>query len=107
MLKLAKQTAVENKIHLGELPQNTVHAFSFEIENTSNLDITPTLSASCGCTIPKLNPKIVLALGKSTVNATFDTTGKSGLQSKNININYIVDGIMKVLTINFVSTVVK
>ena len=107
MLKLAKETSVENKIHLGELPQNVIHDFSFEIENTSNADIAPTVSASCGCTIPKLNPKIIPALGKSTVNATFDTTGKSGLQSKNININYVVDGILKTLTINFVSTVIK
>jgi len=107
MLKLAKETSVENKIHLGELPQNTVHAFSFEVENTSNKDITPRVSASCGCTVPKLDPKTIPALGKATVQTTFDTTGRSGLQSKNINLNYEEDGLLKVLTINFVSTVVK
>lgn len=88
-------------IDLGNLDKNTQKSFQITVKNNSNLPVTPSVTVSCGCTTPTLEPAVVPANGNAQLLAKFDTTGKSGFQSKNIYISYNENGAPMKLTLNF------
>ncbi len=59
--------------------------FTFENKGTANL-VLLSVSTTCGCTVPKYDRKPV-APGKSgTLEVVFDTSGRSGIQTKTITV---------------------
>jgi len=57
----------------------------FSFTNTGDADLVLTAaSASCGCTIPKYEKKPVAPGGKGAIEVVFDSSGRSGLQSKTV-----------------------
>jgi len=57
----------------------------FSFTNTGDADLILTaVSASCGCTVPKYEKKPVAPGGKGAIEVIFDSSGRSGLQSKTV-----------------------
>jgi hypothetical protein len=57
----------------------------FSFTNTGDADLILTAaSASCGCTVPKYEKKPVAPGGKGAIEVVFDSSGRSGLQSKTV-----------------------
>jgi len=57
----------------------------FSFTNTGDADLILTAaSASCGCTVPKYEKKPVAPGGKGAIEVIFDSSGRSGLQSKTV-----------------------
>ena len=59
--------------------------FTFENRGTKPLVIQST-STSCGCTVSKYEESPVKPGGKGTIEVTFDTSGRSGKQSKAVTV---------------------
>lgn len=60
--------------------------FSYENAGTGNLVIN-SVSASCGCTVPKYNKKPLAPGENGTLEVVFNTAGYSGLQTKSITVH--------------------
>jgi hypothetical protein len=60
--------------------------FSFENKGTEDLVIKSAIT-TCGCTVPEYDTKPVSPGGKGTLKVEFDTTGRSGMQTKTITVN--------------------
>lgn len=57
----------------------------FSFTNTGDADLILTAaSASCGCTVPRYEKKPVAPGGKGAIEVIFDSSGRSGLQSKTV-----------------------
>jgi len=71
---------VQNEIDLGLISQGERHDIVFEYENVGKIPlIISALNASCGCTLPRDWRKDPIKPGeKGTIEATFDSTTKSG-----------------------------
>lgn len=57
--------------------------FSFTNKGDADLILTAA-SASCGCTVPKYEKKPVAPGGKGDIEVIFDSSGRSGLQTKTV-----------------------
>lgn len=100
MLELSK-----NEIDLGELEPGTKKNFQITVKNTATVPVTPTITASCGCTIPNLEPKTIPADGTAQLLAEFDTINKKGPQTKNIYVGYSENGKTVKLVLTFKANV--
>jgi len=71
----------------GKIKQGEKVSFSFKFKNTGKTDLViSSASGSCGCTVPQY-PKMPIAPGESAViDVTFDSSGKSGMQNKQVTI---------------------
>ena len=57
----------------------------FSFTNTGDADlILISASASCGCTVPKYDRKPIPPGGKGAIEVIFDSSGRSGLQTKTV-----------------------
>lgn len=57
----------------------------FSFTNTGDADLILTAaSASCGCTVPKYEKKPVAPGGKGAIEVIFNSSGRSGLQTKTV-----------------------
>ncbi len=57
----------------------------FSFTNTGDADLILTAaSASCGCTVPRYEKKPVTPGGKGAIEVIFDSSGRSGLQTKTV-----------------------
>ena len=61
------------------------YIFTFENSGTGNLVITAT-STSCGCTVPKFSKKPVKPGEGGNIEVVFDTSGRTGIQSKTVSV---------------------
>ncbi len=61
------------------------YTFLFENGGKGNLAIL-SVSTSCGCTVPKYDKKPVRPGDKGTLEVVFDTSGRTGTQSKTITV---------------------
>lgn len=61
------------------------YTFLFENGGKGNLAIL-SVSTSCGCTVPKYDKKPVRPGDKGTLEVVFDTSGRTGIQSKMITV---------------------
>ena len=59
--------------------------FIFENKGNANLAIL-SVSTSCGCTVPKYDKKPVPPGSHGTLEVVFDTSGRTGMQSKTISV---------------------
>jgi hypothetical protein len=57
----------------------------FQFTNTGDADLVLTsATASCGCTVPKYDKKPVAPGDAGTVEVSFDTSGRDGIQTKTV-----------------------
>lgn len=57
----------------------------FTYTNTGDADLVITsATASCGCTVPKYNKRPVPPGSSGTIEVSFDTSGREGMQTKTV-----------------------
>mgnify|MGYP003605173490 CR=1 FL=1 len=78
----------KNEHDFGTLQKGSTGHFQVSVRNEYPFPVTPTLSASCGCTIPTLDPATIPANGTAQLLVDFDTTGKQGFQRKNVYVGF-------------------
>lgn len=65
--------------------EKIAYVFTFENKGNSNLVIKSALT-TCGCTVPKYNTKPIPPGEGGNVEVVFDTSGRSGMQTKTITV---------------------
>lgn len=84
----------------GRVYQGEKISYSFKFRNTGKLDLLIyEVKASCGCTVPEYPKKPVKAGEEAFIQVTFNTEGKSGLQTKSLTIVSNTNPNTKILTI--------
>ncbi len=73
--------------HFGKVSQGEKLAYVFRFENqgTGSL-IIASVTASCGCTVPKYDRKPVTPGNSGNIEVVFNTEGRSGMQTKTITV---------------------
>lgn len=66
--------------------ERIAYVFTFENSGTSDLVIKSALT-TCGCTVPKYDTKPVSPGKGGMLEVVFDTSGRSGTQTKTITVN--------------------
>jgi hypothetical protein len=61
------------------------HVFTFENKGTSDL-VMISATTSCGCTVPKYDTKPIPPGKNGNLEVVFDTSGRSGFQTKTISV---------------------
>jgi hypothetical protein len=61
------------------------YVFTFENKGTSDIVIS-SATASCGCTVPKYDKKPVPPGSTGNLEVVFDTSGRSGMQTKTVTV---------------------
>ena len=84
----------------GKIKEGETLDVSFRFKNVGDKPlIISNVSASCGCTVPEI-PKEPFAPGQTgVIKASFNSSGKSGAQSKQVNVFANLDPAMT--TLNF------
>jgi hypothetical protein len=65
--------------------EKIAYVFIFKNSGTSDLVIT-SASTTCGCTVPKYNVNPISPGKEGTLEVVFDTSGRSGMQTKTITV---------------------
>jgi hypothetical protein len=65
--------------------EKVAYTFSYENKGTEDLVIKSAIT-TCGCTVPEYDTRPVPPGGKGTLDVVFDTTGRSGMQTKTITV---------------------
>jgi hypothetical protein len=65
--------------------EKVAYVFGFENQGTSDLVIRSALT-TCGCTVPKYDKKPISPGKGGTLEVVFDTSGRSGMQTKTITV---------------------
>ena len=65
--------------------EKVAYIFSFENKGPGNLVIA-SASTSCGCTVPKYDTRPIPPGEGGSLEVVFDTSGRSGLQTKTISV---------------------
>jgi hypothetical protein len=81
-------------------------SFTFENRGTDDLIVT-SVTTSCGCTVPKYDSKPIPAGGTGNLEVVFDTSGRSGIQTKTITVksNASVPVVLLKITAEVVNTI--
>ena len=77
----------EYEHHFGKVSkgEKVGYVFTFENQGTANLVIA-SATTSCGCTVPKYDTKPIPPGGKGNLEVVFDTSGRSGIQTKTVTV---------------------
>jgi len=87
-------------INFGEIIQGEKVDLEFKIKNTGNGDlIIANAKASCGCTQLKYPKEVIKQGNVESINVTFDSKDKIGVQKKNITLMTNATPNIKILTI--------
>jgi hypothetical protein len=70
------------KVEEGE---KVAYNFTFRNDGTTNLVII-SATTTCGCTVPKYDTKPIAPGSKGNLEVVFDTSGRSGMQTKIITV---------------------
>lgn len=71
----------------GDITQGTKAKYVFTFINKGSKDVIITnAQASCGCTVPNFSKEPIAPGGTGSVTVIFDSSGKSGIFTKNINV---------------------
>lgn len=100
--------ANQQTISLGELKISVPHSFKYEILNTTELPISINqIRLGCGsCTKAAMNRSILTPGDSATLDVIF-TPGATGLNTKNIMIDYEEGGVkMSEFVLNFKANVI-
>jgi hypothetical protein len=66
--------------------EKVAYVFSFENKGTGSLVIN-SASTSCGCTVSKYDTRPILPGAQGTLEVVFNTSGRSGIQTKTVSVN--------------------
>jgi hypothetical protein len=81
----AKITFTEYQHDFGKMTEGEVVSYTFHFRNTGTADLVLTsVSASCGCTVPKYSKKPVRPGDTGEIEIEFNSLGKQGSQRKSI-----------------------
>lgn len=91
----------ESTHHFGEIKEGekVSHIFKFKNTGGSQLVITQ-VTGSCGCTVPEYSKNPVQPGDEGEIKVTFDSNGKSGMESKSVTVLANTIPATKVLTIS-------
>ena len=90
----------QESINFGEIIQGEKVDLEFKIKNTGNGDLIITnAKASCGCTQLKYPKEVIKQGNVESINVTFDSKNKIGVQKKNITLTTNSTPNIKILTI--------
>jgi len=71
----------------GKVKEGEKVACIFSFSNTGEGSLViESVSASCGCTVPKYDKKPVSPGKNGTIEVVFNTAGRSGIQTKTVNV---------------------
>ena len=93
--------------HFGVIQAGEKVSYSFNFKNTGNASLVISSSkASCGCTVPSYTKEPVQPGEDGSIEVTFDSSGKSGMESKNITIiaNTIPNSTVLTISAEIIST---
>jgi hypothetical protein len=78
----------ENDLHdFGKIKSGERVTFAFKFKNTGKSDLViSNVSTSCGCTVSSYPKEPIKAGEESTIDISFNSDGKHGLQSKSITV---------------------
>jgi hypothetical protein len=78
----------EYEHHFGKVTagEKVGYTFTFENQGTGDLVLASALT-TCGCTVPKFDRKPIPPGENGNLEVLFDTSGRSGMQTKTITIN--------------------
>lgn len=100
----------ENNLQFGTIESGVMYPFSVIVFNDGEEEIRPSLSASCGCTTPNLEPRSIPAKGQASLDGIFDTTGKKGHQHKRVYLTYTSNSdkpITRSITLDFYAEIIE
>lgn len=66
--------------------EKVAYLFTFDNKGTGDLVIN-SASTSCGCTVSKYDTKPIAPGGQGTLEVVFNTSGRSGIQTKTITVH--------------------
>jgi hypothetical protein len=73
--------------HFGDVKEGEKVAYVFTFQNTGSSDLVVlSTSTTCGCTVPKFSKKPVEPGETGTIEVVFDTSGRTGMQTKTISV---------------------
>lgn len=77
----------ETRHHFGVIQSGEKVSYSFRFKNTGTAPLLiSSAKASCGCTVPAYTKEPVQPGEEGNIEVTFDSSGKSGMESKNVTI---------------------
>lgn len=99
--KVPEFTFKETKFHFGEVNEGDqlTHVFKFENSGQADLVISD-VASTCGCTVAGYSKDPVKPGHSGEIEVTFDTKGRTGMQSKTITVLANTIPATKVLTIS-------
>lgn len=87
--------------HFGDIMQGEKVSYTFKFKNTGGNDLViAQATGSCGCTVSEFSKEPIPPGGNGEVKVTFDSEGKSGMQSKTVTVLANTIPATKVLTIS-------
>lgn len=91
----------ETTHHFGEIVAGEKVSHIFKFKNTGRVPLVISqVTGSCGCTVPEYSKNAVEPGGNGEIKVTFDSNGKSGMESKTVTILANTIPSTKVLTIS-------
>lgn len=92
----------------GNITEGTKAKYTFTFTNTgAEPAVVQSAQASCGCTVPTYSKEPVLNGGKGSVTAIFDSSGKTGNQTKTITVTTNVGVYLLYIKCNVVAKVAQ
>ena len=77
----------EYEHHFGKVEEGEKISYQFMFENKGTAPLViASVTTTCGCTVPKYNRKPVKPGEKGNLEVIFDTSGRSGMQTKTITV---------------------
>jgi len=73
---------------LGIIDASNPRSFEYNVTNLGYRELGLSVAASCGCSVPSIEPALLAPGQGGKVKVTFDPLGKSGMQEKSIWVSY-------------------
>lgn len=91
----------EKSVHdFGTIKQGDKVTYDFKFKNTGQADLIITdAKGSCGCTVPEYPKNPIKPEENGTIKVTFDSSGKSGLNTKSVVLTCNTKDPSKIITI--------
>ena len=70
----------------GKVSEGEKLSYTFIFDNKGTSDLIISSATTCGCTVPKFDKKPIAPGANGNVEVVFDTSGRSGIQTKIITV---------------------
>ena len=92
---------VESRHHFGDVKEGEVVNYSFQFKNAGDSDLLiSSANGSCGCTVPSFSKEPIAPGNEGSIDVSFNSKGRHGMQSKTITVIANTVPNSKVLTIS-------